>query len=69
MQQHFHEIFLIHTFNLKYENKIKFKLFFFIKEILCNFSVGTLQYQKEMKLFFAPENMKKQHSKVAHNRP
>ena len=34
--------------------------------MLNNFLVRTLQYLKK---YFAPENMKKPPSKVAHNRP
>ena len=35
-----------------------------------NLLVRTLKFfQKEFKFFFAPENMKKTPSKVAHNRP
>ena len=38
--------------------------------ILCNFSVPTLWcFQKKSNIFFYPEKVKKQASKVAHNRP
>ena len=33
------------------------------------FSADTTIFKENLKLFFAPENMKKPTSKVAHNRP
>jgi hypothetical protein len=33
------------------------------------FSADATRFQKKIKLFFDPENMKKLLSKVAHNRP
>ena len=43
---------------------------FFFTFILCNFSVRTLKnFQKKLKNFCFHENIKKQASKVAHNRP
>ena len=48
------------------------KFFFlnFFYKFLCNFSVRTLWcFQKKFKIFFGLEKVKKQASKVAHNRP
>ena len=52
----------------KIQKKYQIKLFF-IKEILCNFLVRSLQCFFFKYFFFAHKNMKKPASKVAHNWP